>query len=143
MSPSIFLIAFYGVILGVTLFAWARGSLAERAGAAANLVAALLVPLAHAGLAADAVPLALLTIDGLLAVAFLVLALRFASLWVGAALVFQAVQFGLHATYLVRHMAFDITYARVNNADSLGILLSLIAGVVASRPRRRARRAHA
>jgi hypothetical protein len=47
--------------------------------------------------------------------------------------VFQAVQFGLHAAYLVGHLPFDLTYARVNNIDSYGILLSLAAGVVAAR----------
>jgi len=143
MGHWIFAIAFYGVFVGVTLFAWTRGSLAERAGAAANLAAAGLVAGAHHVLAPTTVPLGLLTIDGLLALVFLGLALRHTSLWVGAALVFQAVQFGLHATYLVRHLAFDITYARINNVDSVGILLSLCAGVVAARPAGAVRSAHA
>jgi hypothetical protein len=132
MGHWVFAILFYAALLGVTAFAWVKGSLAERAGATINLAAAGLVILVHASLGGDTRPLALLAVDGLLAVGFLILALRYASLWVGAALVFQAMQFGLHATYLVRHLAFDITYARVNNIDSLGILLSLAAGVAAA-----------
>ena len=126
-------IVVYGAILGVTVFAWMRGGRAERVGATLNLAAAVLVEVAHRIAAAEALPVALLAVDGLLAVGFLVLALRYASLWVGAALVFQAIQFGLHATYLVRHLAFNITYARVNNIDTFGILLSLAVGVVATR----------
>ncbi len=130
---GLFAIVVYGAILGVTVFAWMRGGRAERAGATFNLAAAILVQVAHRTAAAEALPLALLTVDGLLAVGFLVLALRYASLWVGAALVFQAIQFGLHATYLVRHIPLNITYARVNNIDSFAIVLSLAVGVMAAR----------
>ena len=136
-------IVVYGAILGVTVFAWMRGGPAERVGASFNLAAAILVEMAHRTTAIEALPLALLTVDGLLAAGFLVLALRYASLWMGAALVFQAIQFGLHATYLVGHMPFNITYARVNNIDSFGILLSLAIGVAAARRGHPASASHA
>ena len=79
---------------------------------------------------------ALLALDFFCAVIFLVLAVRYASLWLGAAMLFQAAQFSLHAYYLVMELPHDLTHAWINNADDWGILISMIVGAVLAIRRR-------
>ena len=63
---------------------------------------------------------------------FLGLAVRFASFWLDSAMILQGVQFSLHAYYLIGEVPHDRTYFRVNNADTIGILLFIIVGAVMS-----------
>ena len=79
-----------------------------------------------------ALSLALLIIDGVLGLGFLLLALRYTSLWLGAAMLLQAGQFSLHAFYYVTTKPVDRLFAVVNNVVSWGILLAILAGVGAS-----------
>lgn len=81
-----------------------------------------------------------LGIDGLSALALLAVTLRFASPWLGAAMLVYALQFGLDAYYLVleRPSASDKLHVAINNADSLAISLCLAAGTIVAW-RRRAR----
>jgi len=67
------------------------------------------------------------------------LAVRYATAWLGVCVLLQGVQFSLHAYYLVADKAYDDLYAMVNNLVSLGVLLCLAAGcLLAWRKRRRA-----
>ena len=59
----------------------------------------------------------LLALDFFCAVVLLVLAVRYANLWIGAAMLFQAAQFSLHAYYLVMDLPHDRLHAWINNAD--------------------------
>ena len=81
--------------------------------------------------------LILLAVDFVCAVIFLLLAVRYANLWLGAAMLFQAAQFSLHAYYLVMEMPHDLLHAWINNTDDWGILTSIVAGVVLAMRRRR------
>jgi hypothetical protein len=78
----------------------------------------------------------LLVIDFVCAVTFLLLAVRYASLWLGAAMIFQAAQFSLHAYYLVMELPHDLLHAWINNADDWGIMVSIVVGVVLAIRRR-------
>src|SRR5690242_16809039 len=59
----------------------------------------------------------LLTVDFGCAVVLLFLAVRYANLWIGAAMLFQAAQFSLHAFYLVMDRKHDPLHAWINNLD--------------------------
>ncbi len=123
-----------GMAVLVVVFAFAlwKGDRAERLGASFNLAAGLLAVPPQFLLSPDTQPLALLAIDGALAAGFLFLALRYASLWLGAALLLQAVQFSMHAYYLLMNAQPDYNYMAVNNFDSYGINLCIAAGVMLS-----------
>lgn len=116
----------------VCALAWWRGNPAERYGAALIIFAALAVFFAHFVLPLSAAGLSLLTIDALMAVGFLALAIRFSSLWLGGAMLLQAGQFGLHAWYLVVGLERDYFYAVANNLVTAGILLCILIGTLVS-----------
>jgi hypothetical protein len=80
----------------------------------------------------------LLVVDFAFAVILLVLAVRFANLWIGAAMILQAAQFSLHAYYLVMELPHDRLHAWINNTDDWGILISLLVGTILAIRRRRA-----
>ena len=78
----------------------------------------------------------LLALDFICAVTFLLLAVRYANLWLGAAMIFQAAQFSLHSYYLVMEIPHDRLHAWINNADDWGLLISMITGTVLAIRRR-------
>ena len=55
--------------------------------------------------------------DFVCAVTLLMLAVRYASLWLGVTMLLQAVQFSLHAFYLVMELPHDLIHAWVNNLE--------------------------
>ena len=130
----------YGLILLVTAVALWKGATAERIGAAANLIAAAGVFAIHTIWGPQAVVIPLLVADAGLAMIFLGLAVRYASFWLGGAMLLQAVQFSLHAFYLVAEKTHDLFYFRVNNLDTLGVLALLVFGAIQSWRRRVAQR---
>lgn len=119
-------------IVAVTALAWVKGGWPERIGAAMNLAIALLFFLLQLFMSPAALAPALLIIDGVLGLGFLVLALRYTSLWLGAAMLLQAGQFSLHAFYYVTTKPVDRLFAVVNNVVSWGILIAILTGVGAS-----------
>lgn len=78
-----------------------------------------------------------LTGDGLLAVGFLLIALRYGSLWLGGAMLLQAVQFSLHAFYFITERPNDLLHVVVNNVDTFGIVACMLVGTIAAMRRRR------
>ena len=116
------------LIAGVCFSAWRWGEKAERMGALLILGVSISFALADRLPDRDLTRGAYLLLDGALALGLLILALKFARAWVGVALLLQAVQFSLHAYYLVAGRRYDNVYAMVNNLVSLGVLLSLAAG---------------
>lgn len=124
--------------VGVTAFALWKGDFPEKAGAGLNMICAVAAELAHMVWGPESASVALLAIDLALAMGFLGLAVRYASLWLGMAMIMQAVQFSLHAFYLVTERPHDLLYYRVNNIDTIAITLSLVVGTVISWRRRSA-----
>lgn len=118
--------------LAVALLAWLRGGLPERYGALLFVGAGLAVFVSHALLPTSAEGLLLLAIDALMAIGFLALAIRYASLWIGAAMLLQAGQFSLHAWYLVNALERDRFYAIANNLVTVGILVCILVGTLIS-----------
>lgn len=125
--------------LGVCALAWWKGEQAERLGASLKLATSVIALGVHHLLKQDSISGALLTADGVLAVGFLALAIRYASLWIGAAMLLQAGQFSLHAWYLVSGLQRDRFYAIANNLVTVGILICILVGtLIAWRRRHRA-----
>jgi hypothetical protein len=117
------------------LFAFVRGGIAERVGAAiilANLLAGVLNE------AAFHYELATLATDGLTALALLIVAVRYASFWQGGVMLLYALQFALDAYYLVLERPRDNLHVILNNVDFFGVGLCLGIGTFLSwRLRRR------
>ncbi|HEX4710321.1 hypothetical protein [Phenylobacterium sp.] len=127
-SHHILLIA---IVLTAILAVW-KGGWAERVGGLTNLALAAFFTYAQFYLAPGGLPTAELCADGLAALIFLALAVRFASWWLGATMLLQGAQFSLHAYYYVTERHQDFLWALVNNTVSWGVVWCILAGVVAS-----------
>lgn len=112
--------------------AWLKGSAAERWGGAIVLVGSFVSLLIQLLLPSRPEAIALLLSEGLYSLAFLMLALRYASPWLGGAMLLQAMQFGLHAYYIVAERRHDLTYGLVNNLNSAGVLVCILIGIFAT-----------
>jgi hypothetical protein len=132
-AMSILALACYAAIGGSALFAWLCGGLAERVGAGLNVCAAICVFLAHSVWSGPDLPSILLAVDGLFGLGFLALAVRYASPWLGGALIFQGLQFGLHAFYLVTARPLDPLHAWANDIDTYGVVICITIGAAAAR----------
>ncbi len=77
-------------------------------------------------------PIAQLVGDGLTAVGLLAIAVRYASLWLGGALMFQAAQFSLHSFYMVTGRPTDSLHHLINNINLYAILGCLVLGAAIS-----------
>ncbi len=117
-------------ILLVAVFAAYKGGPAERLGACLNVLDALAVQTLQVASSGASLELGLLVVDGLMGIGLIVLAVRYTSLWIGAALLLQAAQFTLHGFYYVTHKPMDWLFAIVNNSVSWGLLLCIIAGTL-------------
>jgi hypothetical protein len=133
------------LMLATTAFAAWKGGAPERFGTG-MIMAAWLAMLAAAQLASPDIPVTTyLVLDGLVAVGFLVVAVRYSSLWLGAAMIGQAILFGAHALRLSNneHVSVSETnaYLAVSNSVGFLVLLILIGGTCATiQSRRRAAR---
>ena len=129
------------LLFATAAFAAFKGGQPERWGAAL-IVAGWIGTLVTWELTRPAIPVTpFLAFDGLLAVGLLVVAVRYSSLWLGAAMLCEAVQFTAHALRLsdnarVSRHGPDI-YVIVINAASYLVLLVLIGGTCATIARRR------
>ena len=132
----------WALILGSTGFALWKGGPAERAGAVLILCFAVLYELMQL-LPRELRPTAQLVGDGLTAFGLLLIAVRYASLWLGSVLLFQAAQFTLHSYYLVSDRPHDALHAVINNVNLVGILACLVAGTLAAIQRRAAHQGEA
>lgn len=131
----------WAATLAVFGLAWWKGGPAERYGASLKLATSLVALAVHLVLKQESISLALLVADGVLAVGFLLLAIRYASLWTGGCMMLQAAQFSLHAWYLVAELERDRFYAVANNLVTLGILVCILLGTIVVWRRRTAARA--
>jgi len=133
------------VFIGPALFAWFKGGPAERYGAALYMASVLggIFPVMIAGY--NLPSLAELVLDGLVAAGFLWLAIRYNSLWLGAAMMIKGVQLGLHAMHLTdttdpRSFHGANLYLLALDVVSLMISLTIFFAALASmRTRRKAR----
>ena len=118
-----------GLVILSVAFAWWKGGAPERIGALFNGVICLGVPMIQVATAGSLDTLPILIADGVLAVGFLVLAIRYASLWLGAAMILQAIGFMMHSALLLGLINDpEYAYYAAMNAMSFGVLLSIILG---------------
>ncbi len=127
--------------VATVLLAWLRGGPAERLGATMILVGNLLVVAIHFLVPGELQALALLMGEAALAVGFLIVAMRYLSPWLGLAMILQAIQFSLHAYYLVGEKPHDYLYRAINNFNTFAILLIILAATILSALRYRSPRA--
>jgi len=118
----------------ICVFALAKGGLAERVGAGVVLANTLAYIVNETTLHN---PVANLVIDALTAVAFLAIAVRYASFWQGAVMLLYASQFSLHAVYFVLERPRDMLHVIVNDVIFYAILGCLAAGAALAWRRRR------
>lgn len=120
--------------LAVCLFAVVKGDAPERFGAGVILGNLL------AGIGIEAIsrsPLLFLANDAVAAVLLLVIAVRYASFWLGAVMLLYALQFALHAFYFVAERPRDLFHEIVNNVDFFAVSVCLAAGTAVAQRRRR------
>jgi hypothetical protein len=77
----------------------------------------------------------LLTIDGLMALSFLALAIRYNYLWIALMMGAMSGYFSIHAYYLVMKLPLDEMFAASSNIATSVVLISLAIGVWSSRRR--------
>jgi hypothetical protein len=118
----------------ICVFAFSKGGWAERIGAAV-ILANTLAYIVNETTVHN--PLANLFIDALTAVAFLAVAVRYASFWQGAVMLLYAMQFSLHAFYFVLERPRDMLHVIVNDVVFFAILACLAAGTALAWRRRR------
>ena len=123
-------VAIWIAIVALAAFAWFKGGRPERLGAMSVVLGAVAVSATHLLLPRAVQPFVLVFVDAALAAAFLMLAMRFVSPWLGVAMLLQAVQFSLHAYYLVVEKPHDYLYKSVNNINTIGVLLCVLTGTV-------------
>lgn len=125
------------LIVGVPALAWRFGGPAERWGAALNSTAALAVMTAQF-VTRDARPgVPFLAVDFLLASGFLVLALRYSNIWLGAAMLLQSAELTLNAVMLSAERELTALDALITNLISLAVVAAILGGAWAQHRRRR------
>ena len=108
-----------------------KGGPAERVGAGVVLLISMAFVIVNELVPEFGRPVPHLVLDGVLALAFLGLAVRYASLWIGAVMLLQGVQFSLHAYFFVTKLTPGVTYAIVNNLVTWATLLGIVLGTFA------------
>jgi hypothetical protein len=119
------------------VFAALKGDRAVRIAGAVGLLD-IVAPLTYHTLTGNLQVSEVLELSGDLvwAVGLLMLVVRYASLWLGATMLLQSVQFSLHAYYLVMERPHDLIHAWVNNLNEVGISICIIIGTVLAIRRR-------
>jgi hypothetical protein len=123
--------------LGICAFGLWKGDAAVRYASATNLAVELATLAIMPKVGDSGGESILLAVDFAFAVTLLFLAVRFANLWIGAAMMLQAAQFSLHAYYLVMDLPHDRLHAWINNTDNWGTLISFFVGTILAMRRRR------
>jgi len=123
------------VLLGCGFALW-KGGTAERLGAAVILLNTFSYMAADSLIPEGMRGLLILGIDGLTALFLLGITLRYGSPWLGAVMLFYAVQFGLHSFYFVMDRPPDLLHAIINNVNFSAEILCLTIGTIASIRRR-------
>jgi hypothetical protein len=129
-------LSFVALFVCCGLALW-KGGPAERSGAILILAAWLGATLIQAAAKAYILPVAFLASDAILAAGLLLLAIRYSSLWMGAAMLLQAIGLSLHAAYFAAEKA-DLSprilwlYVAGKNGASFAMLLVILAAGVAA-----------
>lgn len=118
-------------IIAACAFGLIKGGPAERVGAGMVLLISIAFVIVNEVVPEFGRPVPHLVLDGVLALVFLALAVRYASLWIGAVMLLQGVQFSLHAYFFVTKLTPGVSYAIVNNLVTWATLLGVVLGTLA------------
>ncbi len=129
------------VLLAATcVFSWSKGGAAERLGAALLVVNWIGTDLARAATGLTIPTSVMFMSDMLLSTGFLYISVRYSSLWLGLAMLFEAFGFALHAVQMgdtdAPRWHGMIIYLLLNNIFSYLVLVTLVAGVLATMGKR-------
>lgn len=124
-----------GLLILSCALAWLKGGAAERWGATLYFGSAV-ISVAIAFVTHNSYAEApMLVFEGLVAIGFLALAIRYNSLWLGAAMMLKGAQLALHASHLTEGTDARIGqvkfYPLALDAISISISLTLLYGVIA------------
>jgi hypothetical protein len=135
----ILLVALWVGVATSALFSLWKGDRAVRLGALINLAlnVTAIPPFRHA-IAGDAGEVAGILVDLMASICFLVLAVRFANLWIGTVMIVQAGEFSLHSYYLLMERPRDSVHAWLNNIGEWIIVACIVAGTIGAIRRRQA-----
>lgn len=128
MPTAPIVLGLIALTLGISLLALFKGGPAERWGGAVVGANVLLSILSGLVLPPAVQSLARLTLDGLTALCLLVIAVRYASFWLGGVMLLYAAQFSLHAFYMVTSRPIDLLHIKLNNMNFLCISACLAVG---------------
>lgn len=127
ISQLVLVVTFFTVA-----FAWWKGGRPERIGSLFNAIFSIGAVVFQSVTHAEFGTVPILIADGLLATGFLFLAFRYASLWLAAAMVLQALTFLIHASLLMgvlpqggKH-GYYYYYATMNVLGALVMLVILL-----------------
>jgi hypothetical protein len=129
-------LSFVALFVCCGLALW-KGGAPERSGAVMILVTWLGATLIQAVAKAYILPILFLVSDAVLAAGLLILAIRYSSLWMGAAMLLQAIGLSLHAAYFAAEQA-DLSrhtlwlYIAGKNLASFAMLLVILAAGLAA-----------
>jgi hypothetical protein len=123
------------------VFAWWKGGPAEKLGAGMLCFSWLGADLAR-GLSGQMIPEGPMFVsDVLISLGFLYVAIRYSSLWLGAAMIFRSIAFVLHSAYMSDHDAPRwhgmIVYLLITNILGYLVFVSLCGGTIATILKRR------
>jgi hypothetical protein len=133
---NILVYALLGANFGVAVFAIWKGDAAVR-WAAVTQIGASYISLFNFVLGPEWNQTFELATGLVSAVVYLLLAVRFANLWIGAAMLLQAGEFSLDSFYLVTDRPRDHLHAWINNTCEWGIVLCILMGALLAIFRRR------
>src|ERR1700751_5515670 len=114
-SPLALLVIFLAV--AVAPFALWKGDTAARIAGVVSAMNSLTLPVSMIFLQKHIGEVVELTIDFIWAIGLLMLVVRYAYRWLGVTMLLQAVQFSLHAYYLVMDLQPNPLHAWINNLD--------------------------
>lgn len=127
---------FLFVTLLTVAFAWWKGGRPERIGSLFNAILTIAVVLFQSVTHQAFGSIPILAGDGLLATGFLVLAFRYASLWLAAAMVLQAASFLIHASLLMDLLPTHRFYLAAMNILGALVMLVILLGTAGAWYRR-------
>lgn len=131
-------VAYSSLILALAVcgFAMWKGDMPVRLGGLAVICCWIAAVSAQVTFGARAPTIPVLIADGVLATAFLILALRYASVWLGGAMMLQSASFAVHAEHLSSSALSAANYVLAVNGLGYAVLLTLFCATVAQWRRR-------
>ncbi len=132
---ELFAASVYGLLVIIPMWAILQGGKAERLSAIILIVSTALIYFTAWVASGHPSGVLLLSIDGITALCFLLVALTYQYVWLALIMFCTGGYFSLHAYYLAASQPVDRNFANLANLATLLILLALAQGVWSSRRR--------